>query len=343
MNSLLLMKQSSINNIRSIEPAAWDAFVAAHPRGNIFQTTDYLNCHTAEYGFETFGFAALEGDTIVGVVSGMIVSNYFWPVNKLTRRAIVEGGPLALDDDADVCGDLLEAVTVFTRKKAVYTQFRNMWDTEYMKSHFIALGYQYEPHLDFIHDLALPEEELRQGISKNKRANVRKTLNKGVVFCEAQEDELERCIELVEGTYQRIGLPCPKTGYFRWAVYRLGNKAKVFVAKSGETIIGTRMEMLYHGLVYDWYAGSDDDWKNYYPNDFLPYHILFWGKEHGFQTFDFGGAGKPDVPYGVRDHKAKFGGQLVEYGRYERVNARFVYTIASKLIAWKKQWAKRKG
>jgi hypothetical protein len=32
-------------------------------------------------------------------------------------------------------------------------------------------------------------------------------------------------------------------------------------------------------------------------------------------VFDFGGGGRADEEYGVRDFKAKFGGELVNYGR----------------------------
>ena len=96
----------------------------------------------------------------------------------------------------------------------------------------------------------------------------------------------------------------------------MSDYVKVFVVEIEGTIIGTRVELCFKDLVYDWYAGADDNYKNHYPNDVLPYSILIWGKENGFKSFDFGGAGKPDVPYGVRDHKLKFGGQMVEYGRF---------------------------
>ena len=39
----------------------------------------------------------------------------------------------------------------------------------------------------------------------------------------------------------------------------------------------------------------------------------------GYDKFDLGGAGWPDIPFGVRDYKAKFGGELVCYGRYRKV------------------------
>jgi lipid II:glycine glycyltransferase (peptidoglycan interpeptide bridge formation enzyme) len=48
---------------------------------------------------------------------------------------------------------------------------------------------------------------------------------------------------------------------------------------------------------------------------------LRWGRTHGFEVFDFGGAGRPDEPYGPREFKAKFGGELVDYGRDVLVHA----------------------
>lgn len=42
-------------------------------------------------------------------------------------------------------------------------------------------------------------------------------------------------------------------------------------------------------------------------------------KELGCTTFDFMGAGKPNKPYGVREFKKRFGGELVEYGRYRLI------------------------
>ena len=64
-----------------------------------------------------------------------------------------------------------------------------------------------------------------------------------------------------------------------------------------------------------------------------------WGAQHGYTTYDFGGAGKPDEEYGVRDFKAKFGGKLVHLGRYIYVHApmrlklsEFAYSLYRKYL-----------
>ena len=49
-----------------------------------------------------------------------------------------------------------------------------------------------------------------------------------------------------------------------------------------------------------------------------------------FERYDFGGAGWPNVPYGVRDFKASFGGELVCYGRYRKVYSRWKMALAER-------------
>lgn len=324
-----------IIDIQNLESEKWDSYVFHHDKGTIFQMSSYLACHTSEFKSESFGFAAVEGDDIVGVVAGVITYNYFFPINYLTRRAVIEGGPIA--DNKNIAEKLLTAVTDYTKNKAVYTQYRNLWDMGEYRPALENMGYNYEPHLDIIHDLTIDKESIVKGISKNKRGNIHKSLNKGTIFREAVESEWDRCIDLILGTYKRVGLPCQSRAYFVNAFSSMSDCVKVFVVEYEDMIIGTRVELCYKGLVYDWYAGADDNYRNCYPNDVLPYSILLWGSDNGFESFDFGGAGKPGVPYGVRDHKLKFGGQLVEYGRFERINNCLVYTLASRLVAWKKR------
>ena len=53
-----------------------------------------------------------------------------------------------------------------------------------------------------------------------------------------------------------------------------------------------------------------------------------YANKNMIERFDFMGAGKPnDGGYGVRDFKAKFGGELVEYGRFRYICNPFLYKI----------------
>jgi lipid II:glycine glycyltransferase (peptidoglycan interpeptide bridge formation enzyme) len=133
----------------------------------------------------------------------------------------------------------------------------------------------------------------------------------------------------VESTYNRVKLPMPDRTLFTESYQQLSkqNILKTFVAVSKKEIIACRMVLCYGDVVYDWYAGASDKHLDKYPNDFLPWKVMEWGSLNGYKYFDFGGAGKPNMPYGVREHKLKFGGELVEFGRFEKVHKRALMKI----------------
>ena len=69
------------------------------------------------------------------------------------------------------------------------------------------------------------------------------------------------------------------------------------------------------------------------------YAAMQYGSSHDLRRFDLMGAGKPDEPYGVRDFKSEFGGQLVEQGRFLYISHPLLYkigTLGVKLLKKKK-------
>ncbi len=136
------------------------------------------------------------------------------------------------------------------------------------------------------------------------------------------KEELTKSVELIKETYNRVKLPIPDQSLFlsTFGVMNSKNMVKFFKVTFNNKIIGVRFVYCYNKLVYDWYAGSSTVDIDKYPNDFMPFKIMQWGRDNGYKTFQFGGAGKPDKPYGVRDYKLKFGGELVNWGRFEMVH-----------------------
>ena len=69
--------------------------------------------------------------------------------------------------------------------------------------------------------------------------------------------------------------------------------------------------------VYEWFVcGADDLYEHIFPSSYATYLGIRYAAENGFPLFDMMGAGKPDEAYGVRDFKARFGGEQVEHGRF---------------------------
>ena len=55
--------------------------------------------------------------------------------------------------------------------------------------------------------------------------------------------------------------------------------------------------------------------------------LFGYAQKKGINHFDFLGAGSPERDYGVREFKARFGGDNVGHGRYLRINHRFLFEL----------------
>jgi len=299
-------------------------FLDSHPNSNIFQNNTLQGVYSRSKKHNPFSYTFTSNSRIVACLNGVIERNYFWPFNNLTSRAIIIGGPLVLNNDLSLLNKLLEEYTKKIGRKVIYTQFRNVrkFSKEEIDT-FKKQGYIYEEHLSIIHDLSIPITDQWMKLHKGRRKNIRRAERNGLVFREINTTpEFEESFELVQDTYKRLRLPFPDKSLFSEMKKAFMDNGifRTFIATRNDKTIATRMVLCYKGLIYDWYAGASSDHLYLYPNDYLPWKILEWGTKNGFKYFDFGGAGKPNIPYGVRDHKLKFGGELVEFGRFVKVH-----------------------
>lgn len=307
-----------------------NGFCTKHPKGTIFQALGMFEVYKKTKNYYPI-YLAVEDDSknIVGVLLAVIQKEHEGILGKFSARSIIIGGPLVKDNNPKIIEFLLKEYNKEIKGKAIYTQIRNHWEWDInKKAIFKKSGYIYEPHLDIIHDLTIPIDKQFMSLHKGRRKNIRRAEKADVKFREIQTvSEFEKSYELIQDTYKRVRLPMPDKSLFSKSYVTLtkNNILKVFVAIFEEKIIGTRMVLCYNSLVYDWYAGASNNHLDKYPNDFLPWKVIEWGSENGYKYFDFGGAGKPDIPYGVRDHKLKFGGKLVEHGRFEKIHNRLLF------------------
>jgi len=92
-------------------------------------------------------------------------------------------------------------------------------------------------------------------------------------------------------------------------------------------------------ILYEWFVcGLDGEYKKIFPSTLATWAAIQFATENGFEYFDMMGAGKPDEDYGVREFKARFGGKLVEYGRFEIILHKFLYKIGVIAIKFLKHW-----
>ena len=317
---------ATITNVNNIDKNKWSEFVYNHPHGNIFQTPAMYEVYQNTKKYEPIFLAVVnDKDEIAGTLLAVIQKEYSGVLANFTARSIIHGGPLIKDDDPDVLDFILKKYDEIIKKKAIYTQFRNLWGWSDLKEIFVKNGFKYEDHLDIIFDLKKSENELLAEMSKNRKKGIRQSYKKGISIKKidlTDEKMFTESYKTILDVYNRVKIPMPDVSFFKNAIYELHDKNIILALGAfvnGE-LIGVRIALCYKSMIYDWYAGAKDEYLNYRPNDILPWEVIKWGVNNGYEKFDFGGAGKPGVPYGVRDYKLKFGGELVNFGRFENVH-----------------------
>ena len=318
-----------IKIIDSFDKQQWDVFVQNHPHGNIFQTSDMAEVYRQTKNYDPISLAAVDSDSgkMLAVVQAAVIREIGGLLSSLSARSVIQGGPLFVEgkNGLQAVAKLMEHYDDVVRKKVVYTQIRNMWDTQEIGDILGSLGYTYEEHLNFMIDLNRPSEEIWRNIHKSRRKGINRAEKTDISIRSVEGlAELGECYNLIEDTYKNVKVPLTDITLFKAAYNILSpiGVADFYIAIQNGKPVGTRITLKYNDEVHDWYAGSLKDAA--YVDEALVWHIL---KENaGKHVFDFGGAGHPQKPYGVREFKRRFGGDLVSNGRFIKIYNTVLFT-----------------
>lgn len=326
--------------IKIVEPTdldQWRDFVYNHPRGNIFQAPEMAEVYRRTKNYEPVTLVAINTKTheIMALLQGVIIKELGNYIGKFSSRLVIQGGPLYINKSEGISALklLIEEYSKLAKRKALFTEVRNMWDTSNIRLLLSEFGYKYEEHLNFLIDLNRSEKEIWSDIHKSRRKGINRAAKKGITTEKMESKRfLKTFYELVHETYKKAKIPLADLSLFESAfdILAPNDMAKFYVAKQCDCIVGARVVLNYKGLIYDWYAGSSLKHQDYYINEALVWHILKEHADKGFHTFDFGGAGKPNEEYGVREFKRRFGGKLVNFGRYKKIHSPIMVKIAKK-------------
>jgi serine/alanine adding enzyme len=311
---------------QQVDAAAWRSFVDTHPGANVFHTVEMAEVFARASGHRVSVWAASDDSgSVQALLPTVEITLMGGPLRAWTSRAVAYGGALCAGDATGAAA--LRAVLTGCRRRAggqqLFTEVRHLSDAAGPGEAFRAAGFLHEEHLNYLIRLDRPEADLWRALSRSARQRVRSAERKGVVVDEVHGAAADDAYALLALVYRRARVPLASRSLFDAARAVLGPRGmfRIVTARLGDRVIGARFLLLYNGRVLDWYAGSDREHRSCSPNELLVWHTLRWGREHGFDLFDFGGAGRPDQPYGPREFKAKFGGELVNFGRDVLVHA----------------------
>jgi len=325
-----------------INPLAWQNLVDESPYATWFQTQEAYQFYAANKQEMTPFACGIERDgELRAVCVGYVTKERSKIKQFYTRRAIIVGGPVIADsaNEEDVARmlytirqpEVLITVSSFCptwRNLPIYIETRNFHDYSRWKEVFEACGFSYQPHLNF-HVDTTSVELVESRLGKNRKRDIKTSIRDGATIVENPTiDQVREYYALLKQLYTtKIKTPLFALSFFE-NLYERPSGRFILVELNGEIIGGTVCVELPNKCIYEWFVcGRDGEWKSIFPSSLATYAGIRYAAEHGCSRFDMMGAGKPDEAYGVRDFKARFGGEQVEHGRFLHVRKPMLYTI----------------
>lgn len=218
----------------------------------------------------------------------------------------------------------------------IYIETRNFNDYSRWKGAFEKAGFSYQPHLNF-HVDCTDIEQMWERLSENRKRQVRhvngdskfEISNLRLDNIPVTEQDVREWYAILSELYRtKVKTPLWPVEFFVEA-YRQG-VGQFLLVRHEKKIIGGSMVVRDEKTVYEWFeCGLNALSKEQYPSVMATYAGMCYAAEEGIGRYDMMGAGVPDVPYGVRDFKAEFGGKLVEHGRFLCVCEPILYKIGA--------------
>lgn len=315
-----------IEVVRSIPHDAWDQCVEDSPSSNIFHTREFIDCLAASPKYVPHTFFLLEdGRPIACLIA--VQTKVLASFPRFSSRSVVLGGIACARGVSERflnkhIGELMQAYDESMSTQTLFTEIRNLTD---QTSRIIALtrrGYKFRPHLNYLVDLRQGESAIWEGFSGDHRRMLKRAEKAGLeTFDLSEPAQIDTFHKLVSRVYYEAHVPVLAKAVFQEAWLRLAplGRLRITFAKHDGQLVAARAALLYRGRVFDWFAGSSPEGDKLNANALLVWEMIGWGCRNGFETFDFGGAGDPNVEYGVRDFKSRFQGQLVNFGRFVKI------------------------
>jgi len=319
------------SDIKKISSEQWRGLLASETC-NFFQTPEAINFFEL-VGIETFTFIVENDEKIVGVLTG-IIQKEKGIKSAFTSRAIIYGGPIFLKNiEEDEVRELLDLLIRKLKNKVIYIEIRNLNDYGTYTKAFKEVGFEYYPHLNFHLDCS-SEEAMRKRMSSSKLRQVKKSLKEGATIIEAQnEQQVASFYEILHELYRtKVKTPLPDINFFI-ALWKQKTAKFLLIEYKEEIIGGIVSPILSNNVIYEWFVcGKDGIYKNLYPSILATWAAMEYAVKNNIPRFDFMGAGKPSQDYGVREFKSKFGGELVEHGRFCFVSKPLLYSVGKTAV-----------
>jgi len=303
-------------------------FIKTHAHSNWFHLIALdKNCPLSP-GFLPLVICLIEKDKSVSgaICAFKILSGEIENLESFISRIRIYGSPLinpTKENQGEILNVLLQSLNHYASFYTKCVEFWNDSETDSLKSLFLSQGFQFSDHLNLIK--FIPDKQIIwNSLSTSRRRQIRKATENGSVIREAKsEDEVIQLYQILNNLFTskiKKKIPSLITFINFFSTSNITGQGVILVVLLNKTVIGGIVcPVMKNKVMYEWYiCGLDKDHPKNYPSVMATWAGLAYAADNKIPFFNFLGLGKPETPYGVRDFKLRFGGEIVNYGRYTK-------------------------
>jgi FemAB-related protein (PEP-CTERM system-associated) len=274
-----LLRPTEICALQPGQEYEWDRFVTNSRSGTFFHLSGWHSLVERALGHKCFYLTARREDGISGVFPISWVRNKLFGSCLVSSPLAVYGGICA--DDKNSYFSLLRAGSDLANRLGVkYLEMRNR--TELFPTSLPGR----DLYVTFTQDLSPGADKLLQGLPRDTRYAVRKSLKAGLGW--SDDLSLGEFYDIYARNVHRLGTPVFSKSVFTDLLTQFPKQCKLFGVRKGKKAIAGVMCFYFRDQVIPYYGGSLQEYFKDAPNNFMYWSLMSQSCAEGLRYFDFG-------------------------------------------------------
>lgn len=313
---------TAINTIEEINRNQWNHVVDQSKVGTVYHRYGWLRA--IEYGtpHEPRHLLVSKKNNPIAIFPNFLVGTERIPFHHLVSAPRSPGGLAATTDEETAVQLLLEEVSEVSDRTVISNQIRTRGQ-EFTRYHGILEENGYEQKLgvgDFELDITRDWEDILADMDSSRRRAIRQGHENEfeIVDEEITDETMSAFYDGFSSVMERVGGDPPPRQFFL-ELTEFEERVKVFSLRSDGKNRGSIFLLLndeQNILRYQESAVKEEHFE-YNSSELLHEHAIKWGRENGYETYDFGGTDL-DFRDGLFQFKEQFGAKPVPSVVWER-------------------------
>lgn len=272
-----------VMELKATQESLWTAYVARHPRATLFHTLAWRDAVTTAFGHENYYLLASRNGAVSGVFPLVRVASRLAGTILVSVPYAVYGGALT-DDEASRDALLRRAELIDEELGARWLDIRS---AEPLHPGLPVV----DRYVTFRKPLPAEPGEVLAALPRKARAAARQAGERYGLRTEFGDEHLDTVWRLYSQSMRRLASPNYPMAFFRGLIERTpGGEAGhvVQLVLRGDRPVAGLVSFTYRGTMMPYFAGCDERFEKYHPNNYMYLAAMQRGVELGCREFDFG-------------------------------------------------------